>query len=340
MRNLHCWLLFVTFLVIFLIPEKYKAQDIHYSQYFNSPMNINPALIGVFNGDLRAAANYRNQWNSANVGYNTFTSGVDMKLPRLNFGNGFVAGGLLVNYDFAGDSRLSNYQVLLGGSYTQQLAKRHFVSFGTQLGLGGRSFRMDDLRWEDQYDVNNPQRPPDPTLEEFNNNSFGYFDLNAGLNYHFQIPEKRTKMDVGVGFYHLNRPEYGFDDHFEDKFIRTTIHALLDFQVMDKLDLILNGIFKENGPHGQTVVGVSARHHLSLKRARELSLLLGANYRLGDAIYPHFQINWRQLSLGLSYDINISDFRDASDGRGGPEIYFQYLFTNVRPSELKICPIY
>lgn len=340
MRNLLYWIWLATLLVLFLKPDRSSAQDIHYAQYFNSPMNINPALIGIFNGDLRAAGNYRNQWNSANVNYNTFTGGLDMKMPRLNFGSGYVAGGGLINYDYAGDSRLSNFQVMVGGSYTQQLAERHFVSFGTQIGLGGRSFRTDDLRWEDQYDINNPTRPNDPTLEDFNNTAYSYFDLNAGLNYHFQIPEKRTKMDVGVGFFHLNRPEYGFDDQFEDKFLRTSVHALLDFQVMEKLDLVLNGVFQDEGPHQEVVFGISARHHLSLKPARELSLLLGANYRLDDAIYPHFQINWRNLSLGLSYDINISDFRDASDGRGGPEVYFQYLFTQVRPSELKICPIY
>jgi type IX secretion system PorP/SprF family membrane protein len=303
-------------------------------------MNINPALIGIFNGDIRIGANYRNQWNAANVNYNTFTGGLDMKIPRTLVRNGFLAAGGLLNYDHAGDSKLSHFHLLLGGSYTQQLSEKHFISIGAQIGGGNRSFSMSDLMWADQYNIANPSGSLDPTAETFNNNSKTVFNLNAGVNYHFQIPERRTKMDIGVGFYHLNRPEYGFDQQFEDKFIRTSIHALLDFQIMPKLDLVLNGVYQVEGPHEETVLGVSARHHVSLKKARELSLQLGANYRLEDAIYPHFQINWRTMSLGLSYDINISDFTDASDGRGGPEVYFQYLITRVRPTELKVCPIY
>jgi len=38
------------------------AQDIHFSQYGNSPLNLNPGLAGVFGGDLRFVGNYRKQW--------------------------------------------------------------------------------------------------------------------------------------------------------------------------------------------------------------------------------------------------------------------------------------
>ncbi len=332
----HLILLGFTFLTSIFFVKISKAQDIHYAQYFNSPMNISPALIGVFKGDLRAAGNYRNQWSESNVHYNTFTGGVDMKVPRFNLGNGYFAAGALINYDHAGDSKLSNTQLALGGSYTQQLAEQHFVSLGVQVGFSNRRFEMGNLQFADQY--NNGDVLLD-TREDFNNTSNNIFNLNGGVNYHFQKPEKRTKADIGIGLYNINKPAYAFDDQ-RDKYMRMTVYGILEFQIMETMDLILNGVLQGEGPHEELIVGVAGRHHISQKRTRELSLQLGVHYRTDDAIYPHAQVNWRNLSLGLSYDINVSDYTDASNGRGGPEVYFQYLLTKVKPSELKICPIY
>ncbi|MBL7808489.1 MAG: type IX secretion system membrane protein PorP/SprF, partial [Saprospiraceae bacterium] len=59
-----------------------QAQDIHFSQFYQSPLNLNPAMTGVMNCNHRFVANYRNQWASIlkNRAYNTYSASYDQKL--------------------------------------------------------------------------------------------------------------------------------------------------------------------------------------------------------------------------------------------------------------------
>ena len=47
------------------------SQDIHYSQFYSSPLTLNPALTGVNDCTYRIAAMYRNQWQSVTDPYQT-----------------------------------------------------------------------------------------------------------------------------------------------------------------------------------------------------------------------------------------------------------------------------
>jgi hypothetical protein len=58
-------------LTLNLQPSTLKAQDIHFSQFSFSPANLNPAYTALFDGDVRFVANYRNQWFTVPVNYNT-----------------------------------------------------------------------------------------------------------------------------------------------------------------------------------------------------------------------------------------------------------------------------
>jgi hypothetical protein len=48
------------------------AQDISFSQFYDQPLLRNPALAGIFTGDVRFTASYRNQWQSVTIPYRTF----------------------------------------------------------------------------------------------------------------------------------------------------------------------------------------------------------------------------------------------------------------------------
>ena len=45
-----------------------KAQDIHFSQFYASPMNMNPATTGVIGCDMRFSAIYRNEKTCRQMG--------------------------------------------------------------------------------------------------------------------------------------------------------------------------------------------------------------------------------------------------------------------------------
>ena len=57
-----------------------KSQDIHFSQIFETPLLRNPALAGLFAGDVRIQSVYRSQWNSVTDAYKTGSLNGEFKL--------------------------------------------------------------------------------------------------------------------------------------------------------------------------------------------------------------------------------------------------------------------
>src|SRR5450432_1629070 len=71
-------LLFLSLVACFAV----CAQDPGFSQFFASPLTLNPALTGKFNGTLRVAGNYRDQWPAINNAFVTSTISVDMPIAK------------------------------------------------------------------------------------------------------------------------------------------------------------------------------------------------------------------------------------------------------------------
>ena len=88
------------------------GQDIHFSQMRFSPLNLNPALAGA-EQNLQAVINYRNQWNSVAFPFQTISGSVDWRFKEKQGGNGFLAGGVNVFNDQAGDVRMTTTNVNL-----------------------------------------------------------------------------------------------------------------------------------------------------------------------------------------------------------------------------------
>ena len=56
------------------------AQDPNFSQFFVSPLTLNPALTGKFNGNFRVAGNYRDQWPEISKAFITSTISFDLPI--------------------------------------------------------------------------------------------------------------------------------------------------------------------------------------------------------------------------------------------------------------------
>jgi hypothetical protein len=88
-------------------------------------------------------------------------------------------------------------------------------------------------------------------------------------------------------------------------------------------------------------VGAGGRYHWQRPDDDPLIIGAGLGYRFGDAWIMYLEANYQQWNLGLSYDINTSDFQTATNGRGGLELSLQYLLIQAKPpSEFKACPIF
>lgn len=320
------------------------SQDLHYSQFHTSPLNHNPALTGIFSGDKRFSANYRNQWFSVPVEYLTFTGSYDMKF-RPDGANSFWSVGGIFNYDRAGDSKLATAYLAANGSYTFGFSENVLLTAGASVGGGQRSFRTADLMWGNYWtgDVADPsQGSGEP---DYNESKF-YLDLGAGLNLRLQ-KTARTKLDLGAGFFHLNQPNNTFYkdvqgvDNDVNLPVRMAFQGYGSLQLLSFLDLQVNGLYHLMGPYQEILVGGLLNFHISQKKAREVQFAAGAAVRFDDAIIPMVALQYDGWRFGFSYDVNTSIFDRATAGRGGPEFSLQYIITDVRPfPQSKLCRIF
>jgi type IX secretion system PorP/SprF family membrane protein len=324
-----------------------KGQDIHFAQYFNTPLNTNPALTGIFNGDMRIHAHYRHQWYTVEVPYLTFSGSFDRKIYNPRNNKGFWSYGVLFNYDRAGDARLTLMQLGLTGSYTFKFNERHLLTPGVIIGGANRTFDFGrNLQWDSQFQMGmfmETNDPGEPLLAD--NQSIFYFDAGVGLNYRWQ-KSSRTHIDVGGGLYHINTPQDAFIDEDDiDLPTRYTANVMTQFQLGTSFDLMINGLAQFQEEYFEVVPAVIGRIYVSQKRGKEFALDVGVIARFtreeADAIAPYIGFIPGNWMLTLSYGITLSEFDIATERYHGPEMSFRYIITRVKPLDnFKNCPIF
>ncbi|MBK6390276.1 MAG: PorP/SprF family type IX secretion system membrane protein [Saprospiraceae bacterium] len=327
--------------ILILTISNVRAQDLHYTQFYNAHVNINPGLTGIFNGDVRMAANYRNQWRVLPVPYMTVTGAYDMKIYRKQARKDFFGAGLVFNYDQAGDSKLNLATLGLNGSYSLPVGVNNFFTVGAQLGFSRRAFSLDDLNFDEQWD-GVQFIPTRNVTESFDRKSLFIPDLNMGVNYRIQ-KSTRSKADIGLAAFHINSPKNPFytDDKSVKLPIRFAINTLIQSQLSNSLDLMVHGIAQFQKPYKEFLIGAGPKFYLNQKRGKNYALGVYGMYRFKDAIAPAFHLYLNELQLGISYDVNTSQFNRVTDKKGGPEFSLTYIITKVKPlSQMKACPIY
>ncbi len=341
--------------LLLLFAGALRAQDAHYSQFYQAPALINPALTGIYRGDVRFMANYRSQWHSVPVDYNTFTAFADMKFIQRTDRKGFFSGGLAFNYDYAGDSKLALANLNASVSYTQGFSSRAFGTIGFYMGGSQRAFKPGNLRFENQFDPEQGTYNPDLNNgENFDATNIFFVDFGAGINFRLQseqtetlvdLLDKRNKLDVGVGIFHLNRPNQSFYDNAPVELpVRISPYASATLMLGMNLDLVANftGQFQQEYRELVGMAGVKI-HFNNRQLGRQFGLQLGAGYRFhdfGDAFFPGIELYWNGWNAGFTYDINISEFSIATRRRGGPEFSLRYIINKIRPlPSHRVCPL-
>jgi type IX secretion system PorP/SprF family membrane protein len=316
------------------------AQDIHYSIWDMSPMNLNPAMTGQFDGDYRFDGNHRSQWKSVTTPYSTFSFSGDSK--RI-FKKKNLSGGIQINQDRAGDSRLNTFQ--LNGSVALLLPlsadSMQNISFGVQTGLTNRNLTYDPLQFDVQYDG----FQYDPNLsnqETFARASRTYLNLNSGIGYFNKI-DTRKIISGGIGFFNLSAPKQSYfnDDNIRLD-VRIAIHGNAEWKVAEKWDVIPSFIFSSQGKFKELNFGGAGRYVITDFIGMYRAAWIGAYYRNKDAVFFTLGFNYDAWKVGINYDLNTSSLRPASNGRGGFEIAIEYIIKLAKPSRVmhRICPDY
>ncbi|MEE9374304.1 MAG: PorP/SprF family type IX secretion system membrane protein [Saprospiraceae bacterium] len=319
-----------------------EAQDIHFSQFYQSPLNLNPAMTGVMNCSQRLVGNYRNQWAAVlgSNAYNTYSVSYDRKMA-VGQTDYFGVGGTLWA-DVAGASRFGTRQVKLSFSFSKKIAgsrnNSHYIVAGAEGGMTQRRVSEGDLRWPSQ--VQNGQFVEGIPGEVIQNNNFLYPDLSGGLLWFATI--EKNSFYAGAAMFHLNQPNVSFLGREESLFSRLTVHAGGELFVNKKMSVLPNIIYLGQGSHMEINVGSSVRLALDGIKSNQY-IQFGLWYRLGqqvestaagtfatslhsDAIILATRFETGNYGVGFSYDYNISELATGSSANGSFELSVVYLF--------------
>lgn len=335
MKRIHTLLLALFMMGVLPVVQ---AQDIHFSQFYLSPLNLNPAMTGVMNANVRLVANYRNQWASVlrDNAFNTYSVSYDQRVAvgRYDYlGVGGVFWG-----DRAGEA---NFQTLTGKmalSYSKKMGggrnNGHYLAVGAEGGFAQRSIDFLKLRWGSQHDG---EGGFDPNIDSgetgFDRDNFTFADLAAGILW-FSVLDANNNFYMGAAFHHLNRANQSFDSSDEDLlYSRLTVHAGGEFMVGDRFGLVPGVIVMNQGPSFQLNAGTSFKFLMGQTRGQYQAFQIGAWARiandtdagiLSDAAILSTRFDYDNFSLGFSYDINISPLSAASNSNGGFEFALVY----------------
>jgi len=318
------------------------AQDIHYSQFYSSPLTLNPALTGINDCNYRASAMYRNQWSSVSPDpYVTPSISFDINniLQRIIKKGTLSAGGLLLN-DKAGAGALSNLTIQGSLAYARPLTSNRKLngSLGLQFGYTQKSIDFNKLLFETQFDGEtfNPQL----SNQEAYNDKISYVDLNAGLYFSYAA-SKNVDVFLGGAAFHLLQPKEKFLSTGPDNKLsmRFVVHGGFRLGLTSNLDLIPQVLVMSQDKANEVNVGATLQYKLN----NDVKIFGGVWYRLNDAIIPMVGIEYKRLRLGFSYDVNTSSLKDASHENGGFELALSYtgcLGGFVLDKPIFFCPRY
>lgn len=317
-----------------------RAQDPHFTQFFSSPLTLNPAFTGLFSGDFRIAGNYRNQWSSISTPFETGTVSADFGILKNTIPYNDIWGvGVLALYDRTGGGGLRNNLFGLSTAYHKGLDAegRQTLAVGAQVALVQKRLDFSKLVFENQL-TNQGFDPTLPNGEYVSDSHLSYADYNVGLLYNNSIGEYGD-LYFGGSYYHITEPEETFLGEENRLHARYTLHGGGAFAPTPLTRVYTSALFMQQA--GAQEISTGAALGLVVNGLPETPTLfyLGAWYRWNDAINPYVGLELNSLQVGLSYDINVSSLKPASDYRGGFELSVIYIHQHRDPNRKTVnCP--
>jgi type IX secretion system PorP/SprF family membrane protein len=294
-----------------------RAQDPEFSQFYANPLYLNPALAGSENYN-RAIANYRNQWPSLNKGFVTYNASYDQFINKLHGGV-----GALINVDNAGDGILKTTQVSLIYAYTLRVSYELFINMAVQGTFFQRSLNWNLLRFGDQIDLlQGTTLPTDEIPPE--NTSIMAPDFAAGIVFGW-----RSALFGGVAVHHMTEPDLAFYSQYENNLpLKITGHLGANINLEGgsmffdpKFYLSPNILYQQQGMFHQVNAGVYLAR---------LPIVIGAwfrhNFENSDAFIVLVGIDHKNLKVGYSYDITLSEIRSNTGGAHEISVAWQFNF--------------
>ncbi len=329
---------------ILLLSLQVTGQDIHFSQFFETPLLRNPALAGLFSGDLRLQSVYRTQWQSVTVPYQTVSLNGEYKIAVGKSEDYLTVGGQIL-YDKAGDITLTATHILPALNYHKSLSqeKNIYLSLGFMGGMVQRRLDRSKMTTNSQFDGNSYNEGL-ATGETFNKSAYTYFDGTAGMSFNAQLGDNPdNNMYAGAAYHHFNKAaKISFYGNSSLEMTPKWVYSGgVRLSTAENSYITIEGDYSKQGQYTEMVAGLMYTFKLDDADAPKYLLHGGAVVRWNDAIIPVGKIEMKPLSISVSYDANISKLSAASSGRGGLELgisYQKYINKDNSSKEAVRCP--
>jgi len=297
-----------------------SAQDLHFSQFMNSPLLTNPANTGFIpQADFRLGINYRNQWSPImSVPYKTMSVFGDVQALRNRFETGWLGLGGVILRDVAGSGNLTSTKVYGSVAYHQMINSGSLISAGFNVGWANKQINVTNLKFPDQYDGRffDSHLPTNVALAA---NNINYIDLQAGLNYAY-FPNDRVYVNAGFSAMHVNRPRESFFDQTAtaDNRIPIRYTGFLNgsFKIDEQWIINPNIYYSEQAQASEIVGGLNAHYNLG---DGQNELIGGLYYRWNDAVIPMLGLVYKDYTFTFTYDATISTLKNYDNTRGAFE---------------------
>jgi type IX secretion system PorP/SprF family membrane protein len=316
-----------------------QAQDPSFSQFFSSPLNINPALTANINSDWRAMVHFRDQWSGPVHPYISGSLSFDTKIQQQRMANtpepnNIPGVGVLLMYDQTMGGAVKSTYGTVTGSYSVRLIDgdyTHRINLGFGASYGRRYIDFARLDFEEQF-TGTGFNTSLPTGEAYLSNMKPYLSLSTGITY--SIKSETSNFDIGIAGYHLNKPEQTFLKAEKQVIpIRKVAHVNFERVLGDRVLLSTNAIYQFQDEASYFSFGGAAAYFLNDFTAVDAGLWYWSN----NAVVPYVGFGIANFQVGISYDMTLSKLRTASPRPNTWEVCL--IFRGIRtPSKLIYCP--
>ncbi|MFT6333831.1 MAG: type IX secretion system PorP/SprF family membrane protein [Saprospiraceae bacterium] len=337
------------------------AQDFHYTQYFHSPLGVNPALAGAFNGSYRINGVVRDQYRgSANKAFSGFSLNVDAPIVRGIRKQDWIGIGLRMEQATAGNAGQKINFFGLGASYHLSLDKKQtqILSLGAQYGTGGYSYNSLNLE-DNAFGSFLATKSLSQQASDFKSPSSGgggggggsatsrdggsLSDASVGLLYNSKNIKNGTDFKIGVSVEGILNPDRSANIEGntgqDNKGIGINAFSSYEFE-MTKRASLTSGIYYYTNKKA-SAVNVNSILNYKMKPGNALTLHAGLGLRNVRAGLIYLGASVKDIRVGLAYDLDISSATTASNGHGGVELAVSYIgkiFKKPKPKPIIYCP--
>jgi len=298
------------------------AQDLHFSQWFNSPLTTNPANTGFIpDADYRLGANYRNQWSTVmSEPYKTMSIWGDAQVFRNKIQSGWLGLGGVILHDQAGSGNLTSTEAYASFAYHQMLGYSSLLTVGFNTGWVNKRINTTNLKFPDQFDGKffDQTQPTSVVIDQPN---VSFFDMQVGMNYAY-FPSNKVYVNGGFAVWHLNRAREsffstdpaGFDSRLPQRYIGFLNGS---FKTSDQVIVNPMAYYTNQAGSSEFVLGLNAQYNLSGNG--EQQVIGGIYYRAGDAFIPMIGFIYKNIRLMFTYDVTASSLSNSASGVGAWE---------------------